>query len=101
MMFRNWLQRDTMSCSDVLAVLQAYIDGEVTTSQARRVVRHLGACIPCEGQRKLYARIKQGVRRRPEAVDPDILAALRNYGQSLTSGTGGSAASPHDQPPPE
>jgi anti-sigma factor RsiW len=75
-----------MSCGEVLDVLQSYIDGEIDAEVARQVATHLTNCDHCDHESHVYVRIKASLRRRRDDVDPDVLAALSDYGHRLLEG---------------
>lgn len=77
------LFRRGMSCTDVLEVLQSYLDDETDLRVARRVAAHLDRCGPCERESHTFQRIKESLGRRRRPVDPEVLAALADYGQRL------------------
>jgi anti-sigma factor (TIGR02949 family) len=75
--------RGAVSCSDVLKVIQAYIDGEIDASTARKVASHLDTCHPCKEEEVIYERIKSSLHRRRHEVDMDVLEQLMSYGERL------------------
>lgn len=75
--------RGSMSCGDVLKVIQSYIDGEIDADTARKVAAHLDRCHPCTDEERLYAQIKASLARRRRQVDMDVLEQLMSYGERL------------------
>ncbi len=75
--------RGSMSCGDVLKVIQSYIDGEIDADTARKVAAHLDQCHPCTDEEHLYAQIKASLARRRRQVDMDVLEQLMSYGERL------------------
>jgi anti-sigma factor RsiW len=82
----RWPFRRTVACTEVLVLLQSYLDGETDASEARGLVGHLDRCSHCDRERQLYADIKRALGARRVACDPEILAALTSYGQRLSRG---------------
>ena len=82
------LLRRGMSCTEVVKVLQSYLDGETEPEVARAVARHLGACLHCDQESQVYADIKASLQRRRGDVDPEVLAALRDFSQQLVDDDG-------------
>jgi len=74
--------REVASCMEVGRVLQAYLDGHVDELTARRVGRHLEMCRRCGLEAETYTQIKTALARRGD-VDPEAVARLRAFGQSL------------------
>ncbi|MDH3301115.1 MAG: zf-HC2 domain-containing protein [Acidimicrobiia bacterium] len=75
--------RGTMSCGDVLKVIQSYIDGEINATTARRVAAHLEQCDPCADEEYIYGQIKASLARRRHKVDMDVLDQLMSFGERL------------------
>jgi mycothiol system anti-sigma-R factor len=50
-------------CSDVIALVYAYLDGETTEAQRTQIGRHLSACGPCLRQYGLEEAVKALVHR--------------------------------------
>ena len=75
--------RGSMSCGDVLEVIQAYIDGEIDAATARKVAAHLDQCHPCVKEEQAYVQIKTSLARRRIHVDIEVLEQLMSYGERL------------------
>ncbi len=71
------------SCSEILEILQSYLDGEVDAVDARKVAAHLADCTECDRESQIYRKIKSSLAGRRMHVDPEILAALRQFGQKV------------------
>ncbi|MGI9595299.1 MAG: zf-HC2 domain-containing protein [Acidimicrobiales bacterium] len=84
MRFINKL-RGRPSCEEIMAVLQSYLDGEIDAETARKVAGHLDDCTECDRESQVYQTIKASLASRRREVDPEILAALRLFGQQLES----------------
>ncbi len=75
--------RGSMSCGDVLKVIQSYIDGEIDAETARKVAAHLDQCHPCADEERIYGQIKTSLARRRHHVDMDVLDQLMSFGERL------------------
>lgn len=75
--------RGSMSCGDVLKVIQSYIDGEIDANTARKVAAHLEQCHHCADEEHIYAQIKTSLAKRRHHVDMDVLEQLMSYGERL------------------
>ena len=63
-----------MSCAEVLAKLETYCDGELTTRERRRMERHLTGCVPCLDRRGFRITLQRIVREKcGRAEVPDHL----------------------------
>ncbi|MGH1491866.1 MAG: anti-sigma factor family protein [Acidimicrobiales bacterium] len=84
MRFLNKL-RGRPSCDEIMEVLQAYLDGEVSAEEAKKVASHLADCTECDRESQVYESIKSSLATRRREIDPEILAALRVFGEQLES----------------
>lgn len=75
--------RGSMSCGDVLKVIQSYIDGEIDADTARKVASHLDQCRPCADEEHIYGQIKTSLARRRRHVDMEVLEQLMSFGERL------------------
>ncbi len=75
--------RGSMSCGDVLKVLQAYIDGEIDADTARKVASHLDQCHRCTDEEHIYQQIKTSLAQRRRHVDVEVLEQLMSFGERL------------------
>ena len=55
-------------CSQVVASLSAYIDGEVEVGEYRLIAVHLTECPPCEHQRQEVRRVQALVARAAASI---------------------------------
>jgi anti-sigma factor RsiW len=78
--------RKDAPCSEILEVLQSYLDGETATGIARDVAVHLDGCDHCEHESLIYRRIKVSLTSNQHHVDPEVLDALMRFGQRLARG---------------
>ncbi len=85
MSLRDKLFRRGLSCSEVLEVLQSYLDGETDADVARQVAAHLDNCDHCDRESDVYVRIKTSLASKRRTTDPEVLAALTRFGEGLTS----------------
>jgi anti-sigma factor (TIGR02949 family) len=79
MRLRLWPRRSAASCSEVIAVLQEFLDGAVDAGTAARVERHLEACRRCGLEASVYREIKASLRRQRGDVDAATLDRLRAF----------------------
>ncbi len=69
-----------LSCSDVLALLSDYLDGDLEAGARQRVEEHLRGCDGCArfgGQFKVTVQALKSHLRRAPAVPPGVLDRLR------------------------
>ena len=84
-----------MTCHEVAAVLQAFLDDETDEVAARRVAHHLHDCVRCGMEATTYERIKHSIGRDRPPLDPLTVARLRRFGEQLANGEAdGSAEHP-------
>lgn len=84
-----------MTCHEVAAVLQAFLDDETDEVAARRVADHLHDCVRCGMEAATYERIKQSVGRGRLPLDPSTIARLRRFGQQVAAN---GPAAPFEEP---
>ncbi len=75
--------RRTLSCDEVMEVLQAYLDGEVDVETARKVAGHLEMCAACSNESEVYERIKHNLASRRRDIDPEVRSALESFARDL------------------
>ncbi len=64
-------------CTDVLARLSAYLDGELAGSEVAQLRAHVGACRTCERFGGRFAAAVQQLREsEPAPLDADVDARL-------------------------
>lgn len=73
----------SLSCEEVLEVLQSYLDGETDAATARRVSEHLHECKDCTWESSIYERIKESLATPPDHVEPEILDRLEGFVRDL------------------
>lgn len=70
------------SCTEVIASLSAYIDGEVGASEYRLIAIHITECPPCEREEQVQRTVKAlvvratTVSRAPDSLHQRIRAQL-------------------------
>jgi len=76
-----------MSCEQVAAVLQQYLDQELEAGQVPKVLAHLEACRDCGLEAAMYQRIKDSLLSHQQTPDANSMARIRALAQELaTSG---------------
>jgi anti-sigma factor RsiW len=66
-------------CSEVLAKLSAYLDGELAEADVQTIRRHVAACDVCERFGGRFAHAVERLRQEgpPPAVSPEVAERLR------------------------
>lgn len=77
--------RRGMTCSQVAAVLQQYLDSELDPAQIPKVLAHLEACRECGLEADVYRRIKESLVQQRQAPDDESLDRLRAMAQELAA----------------
>ena len=77
--------RGRPTCEEIMEVLQSYLDGEIDADTARQVASHLAHCTRCDRESQVFQSIKASLARQRRPVDPEIMAALRQYSEQLES----------------
>jgi mycothiol system anti-sigma-R factor len=63
-----------ISCSEVLAEIERFIDGELPSERSRNLAEHLAACTPCLDRADFQRGLKELLRRKCSAgVAPEHL----------------------------
>lgn len=75
-----------ISCAEVKAVLQAYLDDETDELATRRVALHLEDCGRCGMEVVIHRHNKESLSRRGPDLDPASVARLRAFGARLAAG---------------
>jgi hypothetical protein len=71
-----------MSCREVAALVQSYLDDLTDEATARRVVQHLDDCRRCGLEAEVYRGIKQSLARSG-ALPADGVARLHTFADRL------------------
>lgn len=69
-----------LTCSQVLASLSAYADGDVPAALAARIDAHVAECQACARFGRGFSGLLAGMRRQlgpPEPVPDEVVARLR------------------------
>jgi anti-sigma factor RsiW len=85
---RSWVRgrRQTMlSCEEVAAVLQSYVDGETDDVTTARVRRHLADCRRCGMEEATFLALKASIARR-SPLDDGALTRVRAFAEDLGKG---------------
>ncbi|MCH9805368.1 MAG: zf-HC2 domain-containing protein [Acidimicrobiaceae bacterium] len=80
----RFFKRD-MSCHQVAAVMQQYLDAELEPSQVPKVLKHLEACKDCGLEATMYTRIKDSLQNHQESPTEDSIARIRNLAEELAA----------------
>ena len=62
-----------ISCEEVLAEVELYIDGELEQARASHLADHLRGCTPCMRHAEFRARLKEIVRTKCRSEAPEHL----------------------------
>ena len=90
MITRSWFRRrrSEVNCREVGKALQSYLDGDVEPDFAEKIAEHLEACRRCGLAHETYSQIKSSLGSRRTQVNDDVVARLRDFGESLTADAG-------------
>ncbi len=87
MNFFSRIFRRGLSCHQVEAVMQQYLDEELSPEQVPAVLKHLEACKDCGLEADLYGRIKTSLLRHQDSPDEASMLRIRRLATELaTSG---------------
>lgn len=87
MNFLSRVFRRGMSCHQVDAVLQQYLDDELDAAEVPKVLKHLETCRDCGMEADLYSRIKSSLHAHEGAPDDSSMLRIRELANELaTSG---------------
>jgi hypothetical protein len=78
----RWRRQTTLSCEEVAAVLQSYVDGEIDDVTTARVRRHLVDCLRCGMEEATFLALKASLARR-SPLDDDALTRIRTFADGL------------------
>jgi anti-sigma factor (TIGR02949 family) len=69
---------DSLQCDQVLELLEAHLDGDLSRDEARAVVDHLADCRGCAREAALAEAVRSELRAMPSFdAPPELLAAVR------------------------
>lgn len=74
-----------MTCEQVEAVMQQYLDQELDPAQVPKVLAHLEACRDCGLEAEMYNRIKASLLSHQHAPDSDSAARIRALAEDLAT----------------
>lgn len=74
-----------MSCAEVGAVLQQYLDGELDQSTSPLVEAHLELCRRCGLEASIYADVKEALAGQGDLPE-DSVRRLREFGERIAHG---------------
>lgn len=78
---------DRLTCEELFARLDDYLDRELSAAEIRLVQEHLEICAACAGEYRFEVAVIEGVRQklRRLAVPPDLMSriAARIAGEEL------------------
>lgn len=74
-----------MSCAEVGAVLQQYLDGELDATTTPLVDAHLEMCRRCGLEAAIYTDVKEALADRGPLPE-DSLQRLRDFGERIARG---------------
>ena len=77
--------RRGLSCSQVEAVLQEYLDEELEASEVPRVLKHLEACRDCGLEAEMYTNIKASLHAHKDDPSPDSIDRIRALAEQLAT----------------
>ena len=72
-----------MSCQQVEAVMQQYLDNELDPAEVPKVIEHLELCKKCGLEVELYTRIKASLEAHQEAPSADSMDRIRALAHGL------------------
>ncbi|HEU5170249.1 MAG TPA: zf-HC2 domain-containing protein [Gemmatimonadales bacterium] len=69
---------DRMTCEEVFARLEDFVDRELSPDEMRRVQEHLDACAACAAEHRFEASVIRGLREKLQRIDlpQDLLARI-------------------------
>lgn len=83
--FARFFRRNDLSCHQVEAVLQEYLDNELDPNEVPKVLKHLETCKDCGLEAELYERIKVTLRGHQEAPDQGSIDRIRSMATELAA----------------
>ena len=78
--------RRPMTCSEVVKLLQHFLDGHLDERRSVRLAAHLEDCRRCGLEADTYERIKHSLAERQGTLPADSLARLREFGERIARG---------------
>lgn len=81
--FSRIFRRNGLTCDQVAAVMQQYLDSELDPDQVPKVIKHLDKCRDCGLEADTYRRIKASLNAYQQQPDQASLQRLRDVAQGL------------------
>jgi anti-sigma factor RsiW len=78
--------RRPMTCEEVGAWLQHYLDHELDERRSGRLAAHLEDCRRCGLEAETYERIKHSLADARSVVPTDAITRLREFGERIARG---------------
>ena len=76
-----------LTCQQVEAVLQQYLDEELEATEVPKVLKHLETCKACGLEAEMYTQIKSSLISHQEMPSDDSMTRIRSLAEQLaTSG---------------
>lgn len=75
-----------LTCQQVEAVMQQYLDQELEPSEVPKVLKHLEACKDCGLEAQLYQQIKTSLVAHQQSPDDESMDRIRALAQQLAAG---------------
>ena len=85
MNFMSRLFNRGLSCQQVAAVLQQYLDEELDAAEVPKVLKHLEACKDCGLEASMYTRIKESLMNHQNSPTDDSMTRIRALAEELAS----------------
>ena len=90
-------RRDALSCRQVTAVLQEYLDHELAAEEVPKVLAHLEKCRDCGLEVEIYTNMKTSLQAHQDEPSEDSVAKIQELAEQLaTHGPAGMAHDDHD-----
>ena len=84
----NFLSRifnRSMSCRQIEAVVQQYLDEELEAAEVPKVLKHLEACRVCGLEASMYTRIKDSLVNHQDSPSDDSKERIRALAEELAA----------------
>ena len=88
-------KRDALSCRQVEAVLQEYLDNELDPAEVPKVLAHLEKCRDCGLEAELYTSMKNSLQAHQDAPSEDSMSNIRALAEQLAT-NGAAVIEEHD-----
>ncbi|MEM7096432.1 MAG: anti-sigma factor [Actinomycetota bacterium] len=88
---RLFRRNSGLTCQQVEAVMQEYLDGELDPAMVPKVLEHLEACRDCGLEAEMYLKIKSSLKAHQDEPSVDSMDRIRAMAEELAA----------NGPPPE